>query len=162
MKINKILMAVMALFVIGMLSLSVFAYKGNPNVKGPNYNEELHEQLEAALEAKNFNSWLKIRQENNLPMKGKIFQVINAENFDKYVELHNAQKNGDIETVSKIRAELGLGQGQMKKMGNGMKGSNYNGNFIDNDGDGICDNFVDNDGDGNCDNIGYCLEKGRN
>lgn len=102
-------------FFIGVISLiSVIAYKGS-NVNGLNYNEEVHEQLKAAIESGDYDAWIRIRRENNLPMNGRIFQVINADNFDKYRELHNAIQSGDYEKANLIRAELGLGQGVMKK-----------------------------------------------
>ncbi len=151
MKTSKIIMAVMALFVISILSLSVFAYRGNPLEKGPNYNEEVHQQLQAALEAKDYEAWIKIREENNLPMKGRIFQVINADNFDKFVELHNAMLSGDTETANRIRAELGLGQGQMKR-GAGF-GSANNGQGSVKYGQRAM---------GNCDGSGLRVSRGRN
>jgi hypothetical protein len=52
-------------------------------------------------------------------MNGKIFQVINADNFDKYTELHNAMQSGDYDTANAIRADLGLGQGMMKRGNSG-------------------------------------------
>lgn len=107
------------MLLIGLASLvSVLAYRGDPNVKGPNYNEEVHEQLEAAIESGDYNAWIAIRKENNLPMNGRIFQVINADNFDKYKELHNAMQSGDYDTANTIRAELGLG---MMKKGTNQK-----------------------------------------
>jgi len=107
------------MLVIGLASLvSVFAYKGDPNVQGPNYDADVHEQLEAAIESGDYDAWIAIRQENNLPMNGKIFQVINEDNFDKYTALHEAMEEGDYDTANAIKAELGLGQGMMKR-GNG-------------------------------------------
>lgn len=104
------------MLVIGLASLvSVLAYKGNPNVQGPNYDADVHEQLEAAIESGDYDAWLAIRQENNLPMNGKIFQVINEDNFDKYTELHEAMQSGDYDTANAIKSELGLGQGMMKR-----------------------------------------------
>ncbi|MEM4638075.1 MAG: hypothetical protein QXK76_03595 [Candidatus Woesearchaeota archaeon] len=103
------------MLLVGLASLiSVMAYKGDPSVKGPNYNEEVHEQLEAAIEQGDYNAWIAIRRENNLPMNGRIFQAINAENFDKYKELHNAMQSGDYDRANTIRTELGLGQGMKK------------------------------------------------
>lgn len=136
---NKSVFLVLAtLFIIGIISMvGVFAYRGDPNVKGPNYNAEIHEQLEEAIESGDYNAWINIRKENNLPMNGRIFQVINAENFDKYRELHNAMESGDYETANRIRTELGLGQGIMKRgkdsnqvrmLGQGRVSRGYSGN----------------------------------
>ncbi|NTV23982.1 MAG: hypothetical protein HGA85_06465 [Nanoarchaeota archaeon] len=150
-----------ALFLISVISLGVMAYQGNMDIKGPNYNTDVHEQLEAAIEAVDYDSWISIRQENNLPTRGRIFQVINAGNFDRYAELHNAVEAGDIETAEQIREELGLGQGMMRK--SGSKGTGCQGQcsmqgkgagtqakgngqrmqqYIDADNDGACDNYA--------------------
>ncbi|GIU68777.1 MAG: hypothetical protein KatS3mg002_0013 [Candidatus Woesearchaeota archaeon] len=93
----------------------MFAYRGDPRITGPNYNAEVHEQLEAAIESGDYDAWIAIRQENNLPMNGRIFQVINADNFDLYKQLHEAMQSGDYDTANSIKAELGLGQGMMKR-----------------------------------------------
>jgi hypothetical protein len=155
---NKIVAIFAAVFLVGIVSLiGVLAYKGSPNVKGANYDAEVHEQLEAAMEAGDYNAWLKIRQDNNLPTKGRIFQVINADNFDWYVEMHNANLAGDTQTANAIREELGLGQGMMKRgSGQGKMSGSCTGDcqgkmagsgqgqraqqFVDANGDGICDN----------------------
>jgi len=145
MKANKILMALLAVFAIGIASFSAMAYRGEPSAVGPNYDEEIHSQLEAAMEAGDYDLWVSIREDNNLPMNGKIFSVINEDNFDKFVELHEAMESGDSDTADSIRSELGLGQGMMKR-GNGQKNSRGA--------------FVDADNDGNCDNIGAGKAKG--
>lgn len=115
---TKLITAFVAVFIIGVVSLvSVIAYRGNPEENGPNYDADVHEQLEAAIEAGDYDAWLEIRTENNLPMKGRMFQVITEENFDRYVALHEANEAGDTVTADAIRAELGLGQGAMKRNG---------------------------------------------
>ncbi len=124
---SKLMWSFLALFVISAITLAgvTYAYRGDPNVKGPNYDAAVHEQLEAAIEAGDYDTWLKIRQDNNLPMQGRMFQVINKDNFAKYTELHDANIAGDTTTANTIRAELGLGQGMRKASGQGkMMNSN--------------------------------------
>lgn len=154
---NKILTIFAAVFLIGLVSMiGAYAYKGDSNIKGPNYDADVHEQLEAAIEAEDYDAWLKIRQDNNLPTKGRMFQVINKDNFDKYAELHDANEAGDTAKADAIKAELGLGQGmQNGKARSGMQGNNqgkgsHNGGsfgersrqFIDSDNNGVCDNYA--------------------
>lgn len=114
---NKIFVGLFALFLISVVAFAgiTYAYRGDASVKGPNYNEDVHAQLEAAMDAGDYNSWLQVREDNNLPMKGRIFQVVNEDNFDRYVAMHEAMESGDTETADAIRAELGLGQGMMKR-----------------------------------------------
>jgi hypothetical protein len=143
---NKILATFGALFLIGVVSLmGVWAYRGDPQASGPNYDATVQLQLEAAMADGNYDAWIKIRQDNNLPMNGKVFQVINKDNFNKFVELHNANLAGDTAKADAIRAELGLGQGQMKRGSDNMGATKSSGNgqrtqrFVDADKDGICD-----------------------
>ena len=136
------LFAIITLALVGITG--VIAYRGDFSVKGPNYNEEIHEQLETAIENRDYNTWIAIREDNNLPIKGKIFQVINEDNFDMFVRLHEANQNGDVETANEIRDGLGLGQGRMNRdssSGQGQ-GSEMRGQyFVDVDNDGVCDNL---------------------
>jgi len=143
---NKHILAILAVFsmiVVGTVG-AVSAYQGDPLIKGPNYDEEIHEQLEQAIESGDYDEWMRIREENNLPTKGKIFLTINEENFYLYQELHNAVQNGDTESAAQIREQLGLGLGKMHKYGGtGMHhGQGPNGqqlNLANADCDGECD-----------------------
>ncbi len=114
---KQVLSGLFALFIISIIGLAgiTYAYKGNPNVKGPNYDAEVHVRLERAIDSGDYDEWIKIRRDNNLPMKGRMFQVINKDNFYKYTELHEANIAGDVAKVDAIKAELGLGQGSMKR-----------------------------------------------
>jgi hypothetical protein len=154
-EVKKMEKKIIGLFAIITLALAgitgVMAYRGDFSVKGPNYNEEIHEQLETAIENNNYGEWIRIREENNLPTNGRIFQILNQDNFHKFVQLHEANQNGDTETVNEIRTELGLGQGRMNRGSDGGQGQ----------GSGQGQNsgmkgqyFIDADNDGNCDNIG--------
>ncbi len=115
---NKWLVGITAVFVVSLVSLvAVFAYQGNTQQLNPNYNAEVHEQLESAIEAGDYDAWIQIRKDNNLPMNGKMFQVLTKENFVKYTALHNAMQSGDTETANAIKAELGLGNKNMQGKG---------------------------------------------
>jgi hypothetical protein len=164
-KMNKnTIFTLMALLFVGIAAAGIVsAYRGDPNAIGPNYNTETHELLQQALENRDYNMWISLREENNLPMKGKIFSVINEDNFGLFVDMHEARKEGDFETADAIRVELGLGQGMMKRgegsqMGQGMKGKGMRGQNkgLNNNG-----NFADADNDGNCDNYGLSMGRSR-
>jgi len=111
------LLAVAGIAALG--ATEAMAYMGDPSVKGPNYNEEIHTQMQEAIENRDYESWIQIREENNLPMKGKMFQVMNEENFEQFVQLKEAMINGDDELANQIREELGVGMGHrhMAKFG---------------------------------------------
>ena len=136
--------AILAVFSLALVVSMGFAsaYMGF-GLSGSQYNEEVHAQLTDAIMEGDYEQWKALREENGLPMHGKVFQNVNEENFGLYQQLHTAVQNGDTEQASQIREELGLGlgkmfknrmngQGHMKHMGQGMQ-------FIDKNGDGICD-----------------------
>lgn len=100
------------------LASETFAYRGDPNKLGPNCTKEQHEAIQKALENKNYNEWRKL-------MTGKpILNKISEKNFAKFAEMHKLMLQGKTDEANKLRAELGLGQGQRLGNGKGM-GRNF-------------------------------------
>jgi len=94
---------------------AVLAYRGDPNVKGPNYTEERHEAMEKAFENKDFNAWKTL-----MAGRGRVTQVVNAQNFAKFAQAHELAEQGKTDEANKIRTELGLGLHNGTGMGQGM------------------------------------------
>lgn len=130
-----------------------FAYQGDPSVQGMNYSPERHEAMTAAFDSADYSAWLEAK--GNVG-NGRMMEVVNEENFDKFVEMRNLRLAGDSEGADAIRAELGLGQcGRMKGQnqsgvsncrgagkeasGAGARGQNRGGGFVDTDNNGVCD-----------------------
>ncbi len=86
---------------------SVSAYRGDPNVKGPNYTPERHEAMLKAFENKDFNAWKELKQGHGRPAE----VIDNQEKFERFVEMRQYMLEGKEDEAAKIRAELGLGQG---------------------------------------------------
>jgi hypothetical protein len=98
---KNILLGIFAIFIVSIASLgTVLAYRANPDVVGPNYTSEVHGQLEVVMNTGDYDAWVQLRKDNNVPIQGRMFQVINIDNFDKYVEMHEANLAGD--TVKRI------------------------------------------------------------
>jgi hypothetical protein len=133
-----IILGVLGLAVAGAAAYSTgaLAYRGNPGQTGPNYSPERHEQMEKAFENKDYNGW-----KNLMNGKGRVTEVVNESNFNRFAEMHKFMEEGNTEEANKIRQELGLGtgNGQRKGMRGGQRGQNRNGNFVDANGDGTCD-----------------------
>jgi len=140
--------ALVAIIATAGFAASTFAYQGNPGVQGLNFNEETHEVMTEAFENKNYNAWKEAKPNQN----SRMMEKINEENFSKFAEMREARLAGETEKADSLRAELGLGQGQMKHgnrsgqgngQGHGMhsenRGQNHGGNFVDANGNGTCD-----------------------
>lgn len=110
---DKRLIAMFSLLaVIGIAAITAtqaMAFMGDPAARGPMFNEEIHTQLQQAMQDGDYETWKGILEENNLPMKGRIFQVMNEENFENFAQMHEAMQNGNYETANQIREELGIG-----------------------------------------------------
>lgn len=83
---------------------AVFAYQGNPAVKGPNYTQERHEAMTKAFATGDYNAWKTL-----MNGKGRVTQVVTAQNFSKFAQAHTLALEGKKDEANKIRAELGLG-----------------------------------------------------
>lgn len=91
------------------------AYKGDPNVQGPNYSPERHEAMTKAFENNDYNAW-----KEQMRGRGRVTQVVNEGNFAKFSEMHKLMLEGKSEEVGKIRIELGLGLKNSSGQGQGM------------------------------------------
>jgi len=80
------------------------AYRGDLNIKGPNYFLERHEAMQKAFDNKDYNAWNELMQG-----RGKVTQVVNKDNFAKFAEAHLLALQGKSAEAQKIRQELGLG-----------------------------------------------------
>jgi hypothetical protein len=90
---------------------NALAYRGDPAKLGPNCTQEQHNAVQKALETNNYNEWKKL-------MAGRpIADKITEGNFAKYAKMHKLMLQGKYDEANKIKAELGLGQGQ--KLGKG-------------------------------------------
>jgi hypothetical protein len=94
---------------------AVVAYQGDPNVKGPNYTAERHDAMTKAFQTKDYNAW-----KNLMQGRGRVTQVVTAQNFSRFVDAHNLALQGKTAEANKIRAELGLGLHNGTGMGQGM------------------------------------------
>lgn len=112
---KTIALSVTALVLAGaVLTPAVQAYRGDPNVKGPAYTPERHEAMTQAFDNNDYNAW-----KEQMQSRGRVTQVVNEGNFNRFAEAHQLAQEGKIDEANAIRVELGLGQGQKKGNGNG-------------------------------------------
>lgn len=83
---------------------AVLAYRGDPSVHGPNYSEERHQAMTQAFANKDYQAW-----KAQMAGRGRVTQVINADNFARFAEAHQLALEGKLTEANQIRAELGLG-----------------------------------------------------
>jgi hypothetical protein len=131
------LKGVMGAVVLGAMAIAtgVYAYQGDPAKVGPNYTPERHAQMEQAFENNDYAAW-----KAQMGDRGAT-RVVNEQNFARFSEMQKLMESGKTTEANVIRAELGLGQGggQGRGMAGESRGQNRGGNFIDANGDGVCD-----------------------
>jgi hypothetical protein len=121
MKKNLIFFSLFALTLGSLVAGSslVKAYRGDPNVKGPDYSPQRHEAMTKAFEDNDYSAWKELMQD-----KGRVTSIINESNFSKFAQAHQLGSQGKLEEAQAIRAQLGLGQRNGGGKGNGGFGKN--------------------------------------
>ena len=133
---TKLLSGTLALAIIAIATpTSVFAYRGDPSVQGPNYSAERHEAMKNAFEANDYEAWIAL-----MDGKGRVTQVINADNFAQFAEAHELIKEGKLEEAKVIRSELGLGLRNGNGNGQGRRGGGQEKGLGQRNGTGSYDN----------------------
>lgn len=119
----------------GAYGASAMAFQGRVGSFGPNYTPERHEQMQKAFESNDYATW-KVQMADRGATR-----FVNEQNFSRFSEMHKLMLEGEIEDAAKIRQELGMGQGRGMggSRGAANRGQNRGGNFVDANGDGICD-----------------------
>ena len=88
---TKILTGLSLLTLTGLMIVPVAgAYRGDPNVQGPNYTAERHEAMTNAFENNNYNEW-----KNQMQGQGRVTEVVNEGNFAKFAEAHKLMLEGE-------------------------------------------------------------------
>ncbi len=102
---------------------AVNAYRGDANVKGPDYTSERHEAMTQAFESNNYQAWKDAVGDR--PMA----QRITEDNFGKFAEMRKLRAEGKTEETNQVRAELGFGlrNGSGQKTGGTGDGQGYRG-----------------------------------
>jgi len=135
---NKKIIGVVGL-VVGVLTVvglsQVSAYKGDYTQVGPNHTEEREAAMTKVMEEKDFESWKALMTEDGRT-PGVLRKIDTQEEFERFAEARRLGKEGKTAEANAIRSELGLGNGQGKGSGHGQRG----GEFVDANGDGVCDN----------------------
>lgn len=107
---NKKIFGILAACLVSFLFIgSAYAFPGNMQGKHGMHamDENLKNEIDSAIESGNYEEWASLHEENNLT--GKLFEVINADNFNLLQQLHEA-----MQTIQSIKEQLGLPM----KMGN--------------------------------------------
>jgi len=121
-KLNKKRLGVLGLglgaLTLGFLGYSAEAFQGDPSGKGPNYTPERHESMLQAFEDNDYEAW-----KNLMSDRSRVKDVINKNNFSRFIEAHSLALEGRIDEANVIREELGLktGNGEKRGMGCGKR-----------------------------------------
>ena len=156
-KSNKVLVGSLAVVMVGAFAISsAMAYQGDYSKQGPEYSLERHSVIEEAINSNNYEAWSELMTD-----RGRIKQVISADNFERFAEARRLGEVGDVAGADAIRQELGIRTSNGEKVGaqygekqgrnreegqrggrmnNEDRGQNHGGKFIDADNNGLCDN----------------------
>ena len=99
------------------------AYHGDYSKQGPDYSAERHIAITKAFANEDYEAW-----RESMNGRGRVIQVINAENFSRFAEAHKLAHEGDLEGANQIRKELGLRISNGEKVGAGYGREQGNGN----------------------------------
>ncbi len=75
--------------------------------------EEIRAEIKAAMD-EGYDAWVEAIEGH--PRAEKLLDIINEDNFETFVAMHDAKESGDIETAKELADELGL-KGIGKKKG---------------------------------------------
>lgn len=164
---KKIILGIGAILGAGFIASTalVSAYHGDPTKQGPNYDADMHDLMTDAFDSADYATWRDLMEDSG--HNGRVLEVVNEENFNTFVESHNAALAGDMELANQLRAELGLNNGQGPRDGTGRRGQGRGegrgqGKAMGGQGQMINQvDFVDADGDGACDNLGTHSAQGQ-
>lgn len=149
---KAMLYGLFALTVVGIFfsTSMVSAYRGDYSIRGPNHDPERHEAMERAFDTSDYDAWYELMTEDG--RHPRVVDIVTEDNFELFVQAHDAGVARDYETAAALRAELGLNNGNGPKDGAGQ--GRGQGRRVQQN------NFADADNDGNCYNTDQ--RKGRN
>ena len=110
---NKILVGSLAVVMMGAFAVSsALAYQGDYSKQGPDYSPERHTAMEAAMASNDYAAWSEL-----MANRGRVTEVVNAENFLRFAEAHQLAQAGDLDGADEIRSELGVRTRNGEKVG---------------------------------------------
>ena len=114
---NKVLVGSLAVAMMGAFAISsAMAHQGDYSKQGPAYSPERHTAMTEAMDNNDYEAWRELMAD-----RGRVTQVINAENFARFAEARQLAHDGDLEGADTIRQELGLRTRNGEKVGAGYK-----------------------------------------
>ncbi|MCK9293102.1 MAG: hypothetical protein WCY27_02900 [archaeon] len=118
--ISSILVLLSFVLTLGFVS----AYRGNVNQAGPNYDIEVHDSIQVAIESKDYLTWYRLMSEKG---NSKITSVITEDIFSEFSSAYLEAVSGNVEALVEFRESVGLGQkNQFRK--NNLEGKRFRNN----------------------------------
>lgn len=117
---NKLMMSGLMALVLGLgVSGTAFAYQGDYTRKGPNYTQEFESQMTKVMTNEDYEGWKNLI-ENKIGNK-RVTEVINKDNFPKFVKAWKLAHEGKIKEANAIRKELNLRTSDGERTQNGER-----------------------------------------
>lgn len=111
---NKIFISGLMALALGLgVSGTSLAYQGDFSKNGPNYTSEFESEMIEVMNDGDYEGWRDLMEER--VGKTRVIEVINKNNFSKFVKAWKLAREGKIKEANVIRRELGLMNGNMMK-----------------------------------------------
>jgi len=111
---NKLVLATLIGVATIALAKPIFAYQGDPGVRGPNYSPERHEAMEQSFAKGDYQGWLKLMEGRGQGIKRV---VTNEAIFKEFAVAHEQ----GADALSAFRAKYNLGANRMGGRGMGYQ-----------------------------------------
>lgn len=116
---NKYILASLTGIAVLAIATPALAYKGNPDVQGPNYTPERHEAMEQVFASGDYQGWHKLMENKAWRLKEVI---TNEVKFQEFAKAHEAGEDA----LTQFRVDNGLNGNMGSGSQRGMRdGSGY-------------------------------------
>jgi len=125
---NKIFISGLMALALGLgVSGTTLAYQGDFSKNGPNYTSEFESEITEVMNDGDYEGWKDLMEER--VGNTRVTDVINKDNFSKFVQAWKLAREGKIKEANVIRRELGLmtGNGFYNKSDTGYRNGHNHG-----------------------------------
>ncbi len=100
----------LAVMIIG-FGATAYAFQDDQTTPGTNCDHDRHQAMEQAFANLNYHDWVALMED-----KGRVTEIVTQDTFAQFAQARALYMEGDTEGARALKQEIGLGQGQQKRM----------------------------------------------